>query len=113
MKKFVVTGLAVAALGAFGAAPASAQVDTSPPCTPTVPVPTAVNCTFDIAVWGVTEAQKLPATAIATAQAAANNAIRTAQGAVTQYGTVVDNAEREAIETTCWVLYGTRECPSR
>ena len=110
----LVTGLAITALAAVGAAPASAQVDTSPPCTPGIPVPDAVNCTFEIAVWAVGEVQKVPGTVLTEAQRIANEAIADAQDLFSETGQTVDELERTVIDTACYAALDLEpgSCPS-
>ena len=111
MKKIRIGVLAGLAVMAVSAAPASAQVS-GPPCTPGIPVPDAVNCTFDTAVWGVQTAQQAPNTALGIAQDAANDGVRAVQDAVVEYGNLADVLERGAIETVCYVAFGDPNCPS-
>ena len=103
MRKFRVgmTGLAVTAIAAMGAAPASAQVGN--PCTPGIPVDTGVDCVFENAKWVVAEAAD-PVPTIRQVQATVNAGIATAQAETVKALQLVDNAQKFVVGQTCYVL---------
>ena len=102
----ILTGLAITAMAATGAAPASAQetspFKTPPPCTPGVPLPDGVNCTFELAVWALEQVD--PVYLLRYTQAETNAAILRVQEETVKALQFVDDAQKVAVGTACAVI---------
>lgn len=116
MKKFRVgalTALAVAATALSAAAPASASTSAAvppPPCTPAIPVPQAVDCTFEIARWAVSIAD--PAFLVEEAREVTFATLAAVEAQVQAALVTVDNVEKFAVGTACFVMgIPPEECP--
>ena len=103
MRKFRVgmTGLAVTAMAAFAASPASAQVGN--PCTPGIPLDDGVNCVFENGKWVVQEAAD-PVPTIRAIQDGVNTTITLAQQETVKALQFVDDTQKLVVGQTCFVL---------
>ena len=111
MKKFRIGTLAALATAAFAMAPASASAQApSPPCTPAIPVPGAVDCTFDIARWAVDLAD--PTFLVEQARDVTLATLAAVEAQVQAALVTVDNIEKFAVGQACFVMgIPPEECP--